>query len=78
MNGYQEVNARFRDLWKVERFLLTLFNHTVLRVIGYTGAATNWADRNTGTYNVGGGKAPAPRHTDFETNFAQVYLIINI
>lgn len=66
----QEVNARCRDLWKVQRFLLTMFNHVILRIIGYTGDATNWADKNECSYCVGGGNAPTPQATDFETKFA--------
>ena len=67
----QEYNARFRDLWKVQRCLLTMLNHVVLRVIGYTGNATNWADENKQAYDVGAGNAPAPQQGDFETEFAK-------
>ena len=69
----QEFNARFRDLWKVQRFLLTMINHVVLRVIGYTGNATNWADKSKKAYSVSGGNAPVPQASDFETSFARKY-----
>ena len=65
-----EINGRLRDLWTYERFLMTAFNHLVLRVIGYDGKATDWMDKPVSLYQINGGNAPAPELNSLNRTFS--------
>lgn len=65
-----EFNARLRDLRAYERFLLTSFNHLVLRIIGYDGETIDWASEQMAFYKINGGNTPVPTLACLDRTFS--------